>query len=741
MDVPTLLSRITEVTVFRCGALIRREAEVAAPDGVYPQYVRLTGLPLCIDGGSVRVSVASADGDPRVLPVASDLQVSLDVPDADPSLAPPRDEELREAEMAVRRLEDQAAQVGEQISRVEQLSTPDRPAGKEGEPPPPSPQAGRLALLEFRQTELDRLSDQLQELHVQRREADERLRDLRDRELRASSARQAREDELRKSVVVRLRSPDEQKRPSHCRLAIEYAVPGATWAPAYTVRFEPDYSSAAMVMRAVVRQKTAENWDDVNLTLSTADPQSWTDLPALASVRIGRRQPASVQVGWRPAPADTEVLFEDYDRGQVASGDGLSHAEFGISGADTDQQAIAHFDYVDGAARDEEDDLCIAAMEAGAGADDTGYGQEMAKQNKPTMVGAFPPPAPMYAAESAPVIAARGGMRSRSVAAPNRKMARRNYSVEDLASDYDAARADTVEMVESSSLSAKVDLLNYRRLRLTERGKLEPGTPSQVYTELLAQLRVSVSFDVLQVVQRQVGEATSAFHAELPKGFRRVGAWDGFDSAYRAEARVDVPSDDQFHSVPLLDRDTATSLSYVLVPREATDVFRFVRFVNPLEAALPEGPADIYVGGDFLLTTPLHTVAPGGDAELGLGVEEAIKVARNTRFAEHKAGMLGGDLNLEHEITIELTNHLSKPAVVEVRERIPTMRDDEKDIQLQVLEVTPPWESLKQTRRSIEGGHRWRVEIQPGAKQELMVKYQVSIAAKNQLVGGNRREQ
>jgi hypothetical protein len=103
--------------------------------------------------------------------------------------------------------------------------------------------------------------------------------------------------------------------------------------------------------------------------------------------------------------------------------------------------------------------------------------------------------------------------------------------------------------------------------------------------------------------------------------------------------------------------------------------------------------------------------------------------------------MLRGDLNLEHEITIELTNHLSKPAAVEVRERIPTMRDDEKDIQLQVLEVTPPWESLKQTRRPIEGGHRWRVEIQPGAKQELKVKYQVSIAAKNQLVGGNRREQ
>jgi hypothetical protein len=69
------------------------------------------------------------------------------------------------------------------------------------------------------------------------------------------------------------------------------------------------------------------------------------------------------------------------------------------------------------------------------------------------------------------------------------------------------------------------------------------------------------------------------------------------------------------------------------------------------------------------------------------------------------------------------------------------VRDDEKGIQLQVLEVTPPWDPLTQVRRPIEGGHRWCVEIQPGVKQELKVRYQVSIAAKNQLVGGNRREQ
>ena len=40
-----------------------------------------------------------------------------------------------------------------------------------------------------------------------------------------------------------------------------------------------------------------------NGALSTAEAQSWTELPELASIRIGRRQPSPPRVGWRPPPA------------------------------------------------------------------------------------------------------------------------------------------------------------------------------------------------------------------------------------------------------------------------------------------------------------------------------------------------------------------------------------------------------------------------------------------------------
>jgi hypothetical protein len=119
---------------------------------------------------------------------------------------------------------------------------------------------------------------------------------------------------------------------------------------------------------------------------------------------------------------------------------------------------------------------------------------------------------------------------------------------------------------------------------------------------------------------------------------------------YAAESTVDIPSDDDYHGIPLMSRPAPIELGYVVVPRESTDVFRHVKLHNPLDAPLLPGPADIYIGGDYLLSTDLRVAAPRGELKVGLGVEQAIKVSRNTHYAEESAGMLGGSLSLRHEI-------------------------------------------------------------------------------------------
>lgn len=41
---------------------------------------------------------------------------------------------------------------------------------------------------------------------------------------------------------------------------------------------------------------------------------------------------------------------------------------------------------------------------------------------------------------------------------------------------------------------------------------------------------------------------------------------------------------------------------------------------------------DVYLDGEYMLSTNIKTVPPKGEMDLGLGVDESIKVARNNTY-------------------------------------------------------------------------------------------------------------
>jgi hypothetical protein len=64
---------------------------------------------------------------------------------------------------------------------------------------------------------------------------------------------------------------------------------------------------------------------------------------------------------------------------------------------------------------------------------------------------------------------------------------------------------------------------------------------------------------------------------------------------------------------------------------------------------------------------------------------------------------------------------------------------------VKVQQASPAWEEWTQDKAAphepeLRGGRRWRVTVPPGGKQELRADYEVKISAKQELVGGNRRE-
>jgi len=134
-------------------------------------------------------------------------------------------------------------------------------------------------------------------------------------------------------------------------------------------------------------------------------------------------------------------------------------------------------------------------------------------------------------------------------------------------------------------------------------------------------------------------------------------------------------------------------------------------------------------------------VPAGADLDVGLGVEEALKVARNTHYEEVTEGLLGGSLSLEHTVELDVASRLAREVQVEVRERLPVRDEDEDDIKIKVGPVEPAWEDWEQTPdQKLRGGKRWRFALAPGAEKKLQYEYAVVIDSKNELIGGNRRE-
>ena len=738
-----LASRIDAVTVYRRGAQVRRVAEL--PPGALPETVTLGGLPLSLEDGSVRVRVEGAGPGG---PVARDARVSLEVSGSAFAAAPPDEEALRGARRDEARAAALLAQIRSEADRVARLSIPARPRGKKGEPPPPSPTDARLALLETRRVRTEALLDEARRLEHHLRRLRERRVDLEERWRKASTAREPKRDELKKALVVTIGKGD-QASPDRGRLVIEYTVPGALWAPAYSVRIAKDGKRAELAVRAVVCQKSGEDWIAVPVSLSTADTQRFTTLPELSSLRIGRVQRPAPRRGWRPVPPGAEELYTDYDRAfpelpvlRSVLSEALEAADDGI----TTVTAVVDMP-VDAVTR--AGSIAPAGTHAGLADVRARLGKTAAVSSRASTVagmGGAPAAGPMSAA--APM--APQGMAMKIPASETIALGRKKGGVfgglfESGEVTRDARAESTLELQQEAAVVAEDRMLVYADLRMPGpeqpgRGKLVLASRQETYVELMVSQKIRITGEMLATVDRELEEARQVADLPPPPRHRIPSGQGGFDYAYRGDAPVDVPSDGHFHAIPLTSSSADIELRHVVVPRESQDVFRIAEIPNPLDAPLLEGPADVYLGADYLLTTDLRVTPPKGKLRLGLGVDPAVKASRNTTFAEQSTGLMKGSLALRHGIEVEIVNHRKDAADVEVRERIPTLREREEDIEIELGEVEPPWEPYEQEEQRIEGGQRWRVQVAPGERRRLRASYVVKIASKNELVGGNRRD-
>jgi uncharacterized protein (TIGR02231 family) len=304
----------------------------------------------------------------------------------------------------------------------------------------------------------------------------------------------------------------------------------------------------------------------------------------------------------------------------------------------------------------------------------------------------------------------------------------------------------------AGGVAASRTALTYGRLRMCappdprRRGRLEAIAPGDALAEQLRgtadELGTGVAELPPDVLAQLIPTATPSVGAlPLPQHAVPLESSAGhFATRYRMEGAGAVPADGQLHGMTLVRRRGAVKRLYRCVPSLDTEVYQVALFENPLDVPLLAGPARIYKGGDFVVTTPLETAPPGALLTVNLGVEPNIKVARNTHFSESTSGLFGGGTVLEHQVEIEVRSRLPHPCRVELFERVPVGRDDEIDVR--VVRSSPQATEYDQRDRGrlIRGGWKLTLELEPNEPQTCVLAYQITIPSKHVLVGGNRRD-
>jgi hypothetical protein len=98
-------------------------------------------------------------------------------------------------------------------------------------------------------------------------------------------------------------------------IELNYLVNEASWLPQYNLRANPEQAIASVEYNAVIHQASGEDWNDVALSLSTAQPTTAAGAPGLESmeIRVAPSVPQSLEM-------EKEPLEEDVRLGMPAGG-------------------------------------------------------------------------------------------------------------------------------------------------------------------------------------------------------------------------------------------------------------------------------------------------------------------------------------------------------------------------------------------------------------------------------------
>lgn len=187
---------------------------------------------------------------------------------------------------------------------------------------------------------------------------------------------------------------------------------------------------------------------------------------------------------------------------------------------------------------------------------------------------------------------------------------------------------------------------------------------------------------------------------------------------YLAPGRVTIPPDGAQHKVVIARYPLPPELDYVTAPSLVQAVYRRAKVVNASPYTLLPGKANLFAGDDFIGSTSLELVAPQGEIELYLGVDDRVKVERELKRREVDKTLIGGKRRLHYGYEIRLENLLNASAPLTLHDQIPVSRHEEIKVRLETIDPKPAEQSGLNLLK-------WQTTLSPKEKRTIQFEFVV----------------
>lgn len=460
----------------------------------------------------------------------------------------------------------------------------------------------------------------------------------------------------------------ESKKRRREKLGLSYRITDAGWYPIYTARVlsnrndSDERASVRFLAYALVKNESGEDWNNIHLKFSAADPEESVELPKLTSWIIKAVQ-RPVRTGYRSygkrAP-NAKTAYRQKRRYRKKS-----------------------------KRMESKNEMDPTYLSAGGSAGQDGFDDfSLVQQSVTNQVSQ----SRYYYSSNKAAISERQAQKRSEVAEKSIRDLKYNLKAQSQALN----RGNYKEALKRSGLVIK----NINKLAPRFRGYFSDDIKksNEIRRKSLALLET----------QKFISKLV------LPRISSR-----GYDYKYSAKIPETILSDGAFHKVLIMKRDFRANLYYQVNPLSKALAFLIGKVRYHGKIPLLKGPLSVFYNTDYIGESIVGTISANEPFSLHLGSDESFKINRRESEFRVTSGILSKSFTFTKSIRIKVKNRKKKAILMEIFDRVPVSTDE--NVVISDIKISTDLYEKKKN-----GLYKFRLKLGPMEEKEISIQYQLT---------------